>query len=262
MKKIIQILILLIFLSCENKNEYREYYPNGNLKLKVSLNKHQVKNGVYKEYFEDGAIKEKGKYLNGNIVDTVYRYYKNGKLQTKGLLIDNTKVGWWFNYNEKGNPISTKEYINLNGETYENQTIIHDSNGVVDKKLSSFFIVNIPDTISLGKSRRNIGFLSTYNSNITSYFNSKSSSIQKFIWVVIKNKYPENKIKKDTFSDGTFTPKFGIYGSKSGKQKVEGIIIEEVLDEKIFNKDSSTLIIREHKKYFEKEVFVKDTVSK
>lgn len=240
MKKLSFLFLFMAMLSCSNKKEHKEFYENGNLKLRIDVGSDGIPNGNYEEYYDSGEIKERGKYKDGEIVDTVYVYHKNGSVKMKGTLLEGIDNGWWYFYDEKGNLIKKNEYVTIEGEGYENQTIKYKSNGGIDYSNSSFYEIQIPDTIKQGK---NLGKLKSYYSD----FKVDIS----FIWVVIENKYPDGLVKKDTFSDGTMTPLFGIVGYKRGLQTIKGTIIEEFIP-----MDTTALGIVKHKKYFEREVWV------
>lgn len=248
MKKVIFFLSLVSLLSCSSREVKKEYYPNGSIKALTPIDNKGVPNGLFEEFYESGELKAKGEYVDGVIRDTVFSFHRNGKIESKGLLKNGFKISWWSYFNEAGRLKETYQYLNFNDSIYKNQTMVYREDGSLDLNRSSFYELKIPDTIELGKSKKNIGRLLKYNSN----FKTADLSL---VWVVIENQYSENSIKKDTFSDGTMTPKFGIFGYKPGIQKVNGFIIEDIIYE-----DSISLTIKKHKKYFEKQVYVKDTI--
>jgi len=131
-----------------------------------------------------------------------------------------------------------------------NQNIYYRKNGVINCEISSFFSINLSDTIKLG---RNKGKL-RYNSN----FNPIN---RKILGVVIDNEYYDGLIKKDSFGNGTDNPWFGVFANKIGLKTVKGHTVETLLFDNNKNGDSAVLKIAKHKKYFEKEVYVKDTIS-
>jgi antitoxin component YwqK of YwqJK toxin-antitoxin module len=179
--------------------------------------------------------------------DTTYLYHKDGKIKSKGILKDSLPVGWWYNYDNTGNLISKIEYVVLDDTLYENQIVYYHQAPNIDFSKSSFFKIKVPDTLKVGKNK---GELVSYNSNF------KGQNI--LVSVIVENKYSDSEIKKDTFSDGTLTPYFGIYAHKTGKKKIKVTLLEEVLNEIKVTNDSSFLRIIKHNKYFEKEVYVID----
>lgn len=182
--------------------------------------------------------------------DSVYIYYKNGNLNSKGKLTDNKqKTGWWIYYDTKGNLDKKIEFKYIDSILYQNQIISYTDNKV-NEQLSSFFEIEIKDTLVVGK---NIGKIVSYTSD---FYGSDH-----LISVIVDNEYSDGRVKKDTFSDGTLNPKFGIYSSNIGMQKISLVILEEVLNEVEVSEDSSFLNILKHKKYFDKTVYVMDTMN-
>lgn len=131
--------------------------------------------------------------------------------------------------------------------SYKNQIKII-KNGKIDYNKSSFFILDIPDTLNLGK---NIGKIN--------YFSSLPSQ-KKYLSTVIENQYSDQLIKKDTFSELPNSTGIGIYAHRTGVKKITGEIIEKLIDTINIGNDSLSLSIVEYRKYFEKEVFVKDSI--
>ncbi|MDO6810977.1 hypothetical protein Q4603_20315 [Zobellia galactanivorans] len=84
------LLIFFVALSCKNK-VHKEFYPSGNLKFESTVGENGLFNGGYIEYYDSGEVKAKGKYVDGSISDTVYIFYRNGKLKAKGLFQNNIK---------------------------------------------------------------------------------------------------------------------------------------------------------------------------
>lgn len=181
--------------------------------------------------------------------DTLFIHDQNGSIKSKGQLGNKSKKNWWFYYDASGHLRSKIEYKIINDICFENQNIYYKKNNSIDSDLSSFFEIEIADTLNLGK---NLGKIKKYNSNFKGDDNLLS--------VIVKNRYSANEVKNDTFSDGSLLPKFGIFALKKGKQKVNIILLEEVLNEVRIKKDSSVIRILKHRKYFEKEVYVKDTI--
>ncbi|MEO8240334.1 MAG: LysM peptidoglycan-binding domain-containing protein [Flavobacterium sp.] len=56
------------------------------------------RDGSWISYYEKGQIKEKGKYVNGELIDDWISYYENGKIRSKG----NCSNGEWFSYSDEG----------------------------------------------------------------------------------------------------------------------------------------------------------------
>jgi antitoxin component YwqK of YwqJK toxin-antitoxin module len=122
---------------------YKRFYDNGNLLLAYNLipsenKKYFIKNGGYKEYYEDGALKIEGLYtdneltfvwkqyyitgekewevgyLNGYKQGTYKQFYKNGNLKVDGFHDLDLKSGDEKRYDSIGNLINTLKYKNGN----------------------------------------------------------------------------------------------------------------------------------------------------
>lgn len=205
---------------------------------------------IYEEtYYSTGELKSKTRYINGKLTDTFYFYYKNGKLKEKGILDIELKKGWWYYYNKTEKLKNRSQYIKFGDSIYKNQSVNYNDDGNINKNTSSYFTIKLSDTIPLGKS---LGDL---------YYNTNFNDIEKReLFVIIDNEY-NNVIKKDTFidvkSNYTF---FGIYSDKLGEKIIKGEIIEQLFKYDTVNPKKLSLKILEHRKYFEKEVYVKDTI--
>lgn len=248
MKKIlIAVIIISGFSSCKEDNFKVEYYPDGNLKSKIEINDKKNPHGIFEEFYNNGILKTKTHYKNGIISDTLYNYYENGKIKEKGLVAGKQMLGWWNYYNNSGKLIKKAEYFIRDGESLLNQEISFDNQGNIDYSLSSFFKLDVKDTLYKGK---NIGKLKYYT-------NSKDYELR-YVYVIIENEYSDRQIKNDTFTDDIDKLWFGINANKKGVLKIKGIIQEELLFKKKIDMDSTELIIKKNNKYFEKEVYVKE----
>ena len=247
MKNTMFIILIISFLSCDNKKYYEEFHANGNTKLKIEINEDEIKNGKFFEYYIGGKLKATGNYINGEVEDSTFIYYENGKLREKGFYKNGFKNGWFTTYRENGKVMKKEEFF-IDKDIYvKNQEVFYSQNGKIDYSKSSFFKLNIPDTIKLGKNKLTLN-----------YYNNRDKSDYNFLNVIIKNQYSENEIKNDTFTDGTNNPFFGVYGFKKGDLTINGKIEEKILNETIINKDSSTLTITDKYKFFRKKVYVID----
>ena len=253
MKKLLFLLLILNF-SCNNEKSLKKYYSNGNLKLKITLNKKGIPNGKFEQYFENGKLKDSGKYINGIITDSVYSYYENGQIKEKGVFHNGHKQNWWKVFDKNNKILKKEEYYEVNDSAYLNQNIQFDSNGKINYSKSTFFNFKIPDTLKLGKNLINNNEYYTYE---------KGSGNYHYVSIIIDNEYSKNKIKKDTFlnkiiKSGKNNPWFGIYAYKKGRMKIKGKIEETFLITKQNSKDSEEIKIFIENKYFEKEVFIID----
>ncbi len=248
MKKLTYLLLTLILLNCisDKKTNYREY--NGEM-IKVEFDNSKTDStftGYGGEYYPSGKLKSLSYIKNGMPADTVFFYYENGNIKEKGLVKNNLKNGWWYFYNTNGKLKEKSEFVIVRDSMHKNQSYYYDKNGNIKIEQSTFFELEISDTLIIGKNAARI------KNYVTNYNNRKRN----FITVIVDNEYSKSEIRKDTFGDGTFTPYFGIMTSKLGKHKIKGKIQEKVVTVGKDNNDIEYLEIMEHYKYFEKEVYV------
>lgn len=244
MRKTIYLLFVLIFLSCK-KEEFVEYYPNGNKKSIIYSDPKETTKTIQKDFYPTGELKAIAHNINGIVVDTVYYFYKNKRIKEKGLFKNNLNNGWWLYFDENGNLVSKKEYVLINNVSHLNQVINFDRDMDTIFNSSFYFKVYIQDTINIGK---NIGKIK-HHPNI--------SNDEKFFEILIENQISDDLIVKDTFRQEKNITRFGIYAHKEGLKKVRGIILETTLKLKKGDKaNNSSLTISRYKRYFEKEVYV------
>ena len=181
---------------------------------------------------------------NSKLLNTAFIYYNNGIIKEKGCVENRNRVGWWSSYNISGKLISKSEFVRRNGSSLLNQKIDYKENGDIDYKKSSFFEIELKDTIKIGKT----AFKLKYYSNIKNYKT-------RFIYIIIDNQYSGGLFKKDTFTDDISKLWFGVNAYKKGNLEINGIIEEETSFIKK-QKDSSQLIIKKDYKYFKKNIYV------
>lgn len=182
---------------------------------------------------------------NRKLLDTTFIYYNNGIIKEKGRAENRNRVGWWSFYSISGKLISKSEFVIRNGSSFLNQKIEYKENGDIDYMKSSFFVIEMKDTIKIGKTALKL----KYYSNIKNYKT-------RFVYIIIDNQYSEDLFKKDTFTDEISKLWFGVNAYKKGNLKIKGTIEEEISFLKK-EKDSSQLTIKKYYKYFEKNLFVK-----
>ncbi|GAA4282281.1 hypothetical protein GCM10022260_27040 [Gaetbulibacter aestuarii] len=257
MKKLTYILISILLWNCksEKKEIFQEY--NGQL-VKVEFDDSRADStftGYGGEHYPNGNLKSLSYIKNGIIADTLFYYYENGKIKEKGLVKDNMVYGWW-SYNDENGKLTKKiEWFHLRDSTYKNQEIHFDSNGKIKIPASTFFELQIPDTIQIGK---NMARINNYVSNV-------NDLDTRYLSVIIENYYPDSGKKTDTFptlTDNSNDIFFGIYGDKIGKKIIEGKIEEKTLKTDTINSDSLSLTISDRYRYFKKEVYVSDNGKK
>ncbi|TYB75867.1 toxin-antitoxin system YwqK family antitoxin [Bizionia myxarmorum] len=248
LKKLGLILVIITLYSCDNKKYVTEYYPNGKLKLKVEIDKDSLQIGSYEDFYASGELKSKTTYSNGKISDTFYRFHKNGKVKEKGLEKNNFLNGWWFYYDADGKLKEKSQFLTIKDSLYKNQSYYFNKNGNIKLEPSTFFEIEISDTLRIGKNAARI-------KNYVTNFNNREANL---LSVIIDNENSDNEIKRDTFGNGTLKPFFGVTIYKSGKQKIKGKILEKILTKTKESEDLYNLIIEDHYKYFEIDVFVRD----
>lgn len=257
MKKLTYILLTLVFINCksEKKDIFQEY--NGKM-VKVEFIDSKADSlftGFGGETYENGKLKSLSSFKNGVPADTLFYYYENGNTKAKGLVENNMMSGWWSYYYEDGNLNKKIEWFHLRESTYKNQEIHFDSSGKIKIAPSTFFELQIPDTIQIGK---NIARINNFISN-------RNDIDTRYLSVIIENNYPDLGKKNDTFptlTDNSNSPFFGIYAEKAGKKIVEGKIEEKTLKTDRINADSLSLTISDKYRYFRKEIYVSDNGKK
>ena len=92
MKKIVLLFGLFLSFGLFAQNEVTTYFENGNAKmelLKVGDRSMQI------SYYESGAIKQKGAFLNSQPTGVWKTYNTNGDVISEGLYVDGKKTGKW-----------------------------------------------------------------------------------------------------------------------------------------------------------------------
>jgi len=289
----------LLFIHCDEHSE-KSYYPDGSLKSEFFLNNGKYK-GIFKQYYQSGALQELHNYSNGVKVDSslyfkknssldyidyynyedsisIYRkyFYGNGFLKSEGSLHNKGfMIGYWLFYNEKeGYLEEIREIKNINNQPHLNQSWLLNAKGdtIHDKSVYASFLF-FKDTISVGDP------VKVYAVQEQPFFKNKSSSVM----VIIPKDYSEDfnesftnfrEINIDTtynlniekeyrmagnMPEGDYALEiiFGRYYHTKGNKKFRGILIE------YYTPDSNgidSLEYLEHKIYFEKSIYVRDTV--
>lgn len=250
LKKLTYILLALLSLNCktDKKDVYQEY--NGEI-IKVKFNDSKTDStftGYGGEFYANGNLKFLSYFINGKSADTLVYYYKNGKIKEKGLEENGFQKGWWLYYRKDGSLKEKSEWLILRDSSYKNQSYYFDEYGKLKNEPSTYFELDIPDTLRIGK---NLARVKNY---VTNNYGNEGN----LITVIIENQFSESEIKKETFSDGTLKPFFGIYAYKSGKLKINGKIKEQILNKEKEDDSMYNFKIANHFKYFEKEIYVWD----
>lgn len=296
MKKLIIILALFLIYSCDNKKI--EYYDSGKVKNIYSL-KNGKYHGLFEGYDNLGNIKKVHIYHEGEKSDSSVYYkqtgninridyykagviayrkelYDNGKIKEEGkMLKDQFPIGRWKYYDNEGYLAQIKEFINIQNQPYLNQDWVFDHKGDTISKKSNYYVIDFEkDTITLEEPIRSIVYLKAplfkgKNSSImvivpkeySENFNEDFSNLKEVIMDTTHNLNIEKDYRGQLGLEGNYQYSvfFGRYFNTPGLKKFRGIIVEYYYTEGMIP-DSLNQNYYEHKKYFEKDIFVLDTI--
>ena len=71
-----------------------------------------MKDGIQEQYFEDGSVRLKAKYIQGKLTGNFLVYYSNGRPMVKGRYENDKREGDWMYFNENG---SVNQAISYSG---------------------------------------------------------------------------------------------------------------------------------------------------
>ena len=89
---------------------YKEYYENGQLCVEVNYINGTM-NGIYKLYYENGQLWEEMNYIDGKINGIFKSYYSNGQLMEEVNYIDDKRNGIYKSYHYDGQLLEEVNYI-------------------------------------------------------------------------------------------------------------------------------------------------------
>lgn len=127
LKKITLFICIVLFSGC--RQQIVEKYPNGNIKYIYYVKRFSknILDGTYKEYYENGILKEDLTYRNGKLEEIQRTYFPDGKIKevvnTKDHKCNGLDSGWYENgqlkyvknfKNGKENGMSLKFYSSGN----------------------------------------------------------------------------------------------------------------------------------------------------
>ncbi|TVZ52276.1 toxin-antitoxin system YwqK family antitoxin [Dokdonia sp. Hel_I_53] len=240
MRKVYLNIIFIFLISCAEKDWKEIHYPNGNVKVRVQLDKDGIPNGIHEEFFESGKLKLRSTSTNGKLLDTVKVYSQDGYLKEKGLMRNGLKDSWWSELDKKGNKYIDREYVIKNNDTIlENQIKKYKDNGELDLTSSWFFNVKVEDSLSNGK----------LNGKVTYHSNFKPED--QFLYMVVN---------KDTFYGRNNEISFSVKIENQDTIQLSGEIFEEVLAVEKINDTLSSLKQETYNKYFKQKFIVVDSV--
>lgn len=206
------------------------------------------------------------------------RYYSNGIIKNSGKLFsDSLPIGKWEYYDENGTKYRSAEYLKINGKPHINQDWFYSKNGDTIKGKGSYYkLIFNKDTIDLSEpiiakidlteplfKNKNSNILIVVPTDYSENFNSDFSNRKKVVLDTAFNLNidKENREKFDLKTDFGKTAFFGRYFKSTGKKKFRGIITEYFYQDSI-KPDGTKLNYFFNEKYFEKEIYVIDSIKK
>lgn len=274
MKKTVLLLIIVsVIIGCKKSRKF--YYPNGKLHVEYFTDKSGGIIGNHKEFFENGKLKILQKYNNDNVayeidgyydtgelkfkqfksakLDSFFCYHKMGKIESRGIIKNNRRFGWWSFYSLKGKLDSKIDYKFINDTLRENQVKRFVKGEKLDLKNSYFYKNNIPTKIEIG-STIDVFFkyISKYSASSIIYLcyskdlNSNFDNLSK---IKLDTLYPNPKATKGEF-------RINLAFSKVDTINFRGFLKEKInLFETI---DSSMVKVKKYSNtiYFDKKIIV------
>lgn len=281
--KFLLLTCLIAILSCGKNSKKTYYFESGELLSEIEYNSEGQKDGLLKEYYKTGELKTIESYKNGKLIDTTFgydktgtltvkrysinglemyeRYQDNGRIRSKGQIIDTILTGWW-EYYDKGGKIEQKiEYLNaaedslLKNKQHANQVIWYDQYQKVIMDSSNYLTIELKDTIPMGE--LTLGYLDLVPGQ------SKKSDFHMVYF------YHEDSSGNQSPIDSTYgknNKKVTIWlkPEREGKYYLKGYIIEKGTRVDV-NKEDSTMrdiYTTTTKMFFEKPYFVRNSSEK
>ncbi len=291
MKNYLWLLFFMLLFACNRP--IKEYYANGKIKRIYNIVNDKYE-GMYQIFDTTGSLKETHIYEDGIKIDSsVYfnkndkinyidfyikdslterrYYYKNGTLKEKGKLNENNlPVHKWEYYNKEGILTQIKEIWDIKGKSHLNQDWVFNKSGDTIKNKGSYFSIKYEnDTIDMDKpiqavvnlksplfKNRKSEIMVIVPKDYSINFNDDFSNLENVQKDTIYNLNEETELKKELGLEGNYklTSFFGRYFNKPGLKKFRGIIVEYYYTDSI---TPDSLNYFEHKKYFEKDIYVK-----
>ena len=92
-----------------NLKEEKRHNENKNSE-EDDIKRYQLKNGVIRSYYENGALRIEENYVNNILEGQAVEYHSTGRIKSRGLYSNGNKIGKWKYYDEKGVPLEDEEY--------------------------------------------------------------------------------------------------------------------------------------------------------
>lgn len=288
MKKLfILIVILSIIISCSDKRE-KEYYKSGNLKSEkyYGENNKIIKTLVY--YDLNDTIRKSIYYHKINY-DSIVHYFSNGKISSTGIQDNyNRKYGKWDYYHSEGFRNNTREFYNIKGKEIVNQLWFYNKKGdtlfgaytsnpkdIIERAVfARFDYYSDGDTLSIAEPLRciveqRLPLFMKYNSECYIVLAKEKYNFNKDFSNEAKVKLDtfycaeKDKVNKKTLLEAGYNPRytvaFGTWFDTPGNKILRGYLVEKY---KRKPTPTDSVIAREGRIYFEKRIYVKDTIAK
>lgn len=199
MKKIyMPIFLSLLLVNCTNKQELKEYYPDGTLKIKYTKIDNK-KDGKCTQFYKSGKVQLEYSFKDDFANGPFTSYYENGNIKQKGQFIWGSPNGKYFYYNNfnkldsiiefilRPEGTTTYEYLERDTITKEiaskaivckNSVVIFDTKGKMDMKKSLYYEVSFDNKIKNDSMEFSLSFSNPYE-----YYKYRSDSIEILTYV-------------------------------------------------------------------------------
>jgi len=272
------LLLIILFISCEQKLYVVriEYYPTGELFSETPyLIKDSLKDGLYKEYYKNGILKQAILFSKNKPTDSAVRYfetgelefkeirekdtihtihfYKNGKIAIKSKFLNFNKpikVGWASIFSQDGNLTDSMEYINVKGSSFLNQRLHFDKNQNLIGDSSYYYNFKISKIKKSDSYRLAISYIPLM----------KEAQVAMILGKDINSDFSNLKnIELDTLrvENGSISTD----NLKKPFRELKGFFYENLVTVKdTVNGDSLRMTIKEKRTYFNEFIKVSDTI--
>ncbi len=172
MNRIILIAIASLLFGCNNPNIKEEYYPNGQVMGKYTLDNNGMKQGIAYEYWENGKLQRESNFVDGKLNGLVTNYdssgtkisvvnmvndslhgeaiayYATGEIQAKGNHVHGKKNGIYTSFYKSGR---TKLLAFMKNDSVINSIKFKDDNvSTIENVQMIPEDIIVPDTMSIG----------------------------------------------------------------------------------------------------------------
>lgn len=114
LKFLLGLMILLMPILANGQVLFKTYYPDNTVKEEFYVRSEQDRSleGPYRSFYESGAVKSEGQFIQNKSTGTWKYYFENGKLRMEGEIVDGKGVGSWQYFYENGSPKMTGSMLN------------------------------------------------------------------------------------------------------------------------------------------------------